>query len=149
MSGDRKPAPFLQTPFAEDSPAFSPDDKWVAYNSNASGRFEVYVRAFPGPGGQFQISRNGGWAPKWRGDGKEIFFLALDGTMMSADISSGKELQASVPRALFQTQLLKGQDRHVYDVTRDGTRFLIRVPDAKQITTPLTVVVNWPSLSKK
>jgi len=149
LSGDRKPVPFVQTPFIEDSPAFSPDDKWVAYNSNASGRFEVYVRAFPGPGGQFQISRDGGWAPKWRGDGQEMFFLALDGTMMSATITPGKELQASVPRPLFPTQLLRGADRHTYDVTKDGKRFLVRVPDQKQITTPLTMVVSWPALAKK
>jgi eukaryotic-like serine/threonine-protein kinase len=149
MFGDRKPTPFVQTPFSADSPAFSPDDKWVAYNSNASGRFEVYVRAFPGPGGQFQISRDGGWAPKWRGDGKEIFFLALDGTMMSADITSGKELQASVPRALFPTQLLKGNDRHTYDVSKDGKRFLVRTPDQRQITMPLTMILNWPSVAKK
>jgi Tol biopolymer transport system component len=149
LSGDRKPTPFLQTPFAEDSPAFSPDDRWVAYNSDASGRFEVYVRSFPGPGGQFQISRNGGWAPKWRGDGKEIFFLALDGTMMAADVTLGKELQAGVPHALFPTQLLKGSDRHSYAVTKDGKRFLLRVPDQRQVSVPITVVLNWPAIAKK
>jgi Tol biopolymer transport system component/predicted Ser/Thr protein kinase len=149
LSGERKPERFLQTSFSEDSPAFSPDDRWVAYNSDASGRFEVYVRSFPGPGGQFQISRNGGWAPKWRGDGKEIFFLALDGTMMAADITPGKELQAGVPHALFPTQLLKGSDRHSYAVTKDGKRFLLRVPDQRQVTVPITIVLNWPATAKK
>jgi eukaryotic-like serine/threonine-protein kinase len=140
--------PFVQTPFAEDSPAFSPDDRWIAYNSNATGRFEVYVRSFPGSSGQFQISRNGGWAPRWRGDGKEIYFLALDGTMMAADVTLGKELQAGVPRALFQTQMLKGTDRHPYAVTKDGRRFLVRVPDPRQVAVPITVVLNWPSMAK-
>jgi Tol biopolymer transport system component/predicted Ser/Thr protein kinase len=149
LSGDRKPAPFLQTPFREDSPAFSPDDRWVAYNSDASGRFEVYVRSFPGPGGQYQISRNGGWAPKWRSDGKEIFFLALDGTMMAADVTLGKEVQAAVPQALFPSTLLKGTDRHPYAVTKDGKRFLLRVPDQRQVSVPITVVLNWPALAKK
>jgi Tol biopolymer transport system component len=149
MSGDRKPEPFLQTPFSEDSPAFSPDGRWVAYNSNASGRFEVYVRGFGGPAGQFQVSRDGGWAPRWRGDGKEIFFLALDGTMMAASVTFDKGLQLSVPRALFPTELLKGADRHIYAVANDGQRFLLRVPDQRQQAVPLSVVVNWPALAKK
>jgi hypothetical protein len=149
LSGDRKPTRFLQTAFQEDSPAFSPDDKWVAYNSNASGRFEVYIRAFPGPGGQFQVSRNGGWGPRWRRDGKEIFFLGLDGSMMAADVTLGKEIQASVPRALFPTSLQRGSDRHIYAVTGDGKRFLLRVPDQRQVSTPITMVLNWPSAAKK
>ncbi len=149
LSGDRKPARFLQTQFNEDSPAFSPDDRWVAYNSNASGRFEVYIRSFPGPGGQFQVSRNGGWAPRWRRDGKEIFFLALDGTMMAADVTLGKDVQASVPRALFKTPLQKGADRHIYSVTGDGKRFILRMPDPRQVATPITMVLNWPALAKK
>jgi eukaryotic-like serine/threonine-protein kinase len=149
LSGDRKPTRFLQTAFQEDSPAFSPDDKWVAYNSNASGRFEVYIRSFPGPGGQFQVSRNGGWAPRWRRDGKEIFFLGLDGAMMAADVTLGNEVQASVPRALFPTSLQRGSDRHIYAVTGDGKRFLLRLPDQRQVSTPITMVLNWPSAAKK
>jgi Tol biopolymer transport system component len=149
LAGDRKPTRFVQSPFIEDSPAFSPDDRWVAYNSDASGRFEVYVRSVLGPGGQFQISRNGGWAPKWRGDGREIFFLALDGTMMAADITLGQAVQAGVPRALFPTPLLKTTDRHTYAVARDGTRFLMRVPDQQQVSVPITLVLNWPEMAKK
>jgi Tol biopolymer transport system component len=149
LAGDRKPAVFLHTPFVEDSAAFSPDDRWVAYDSNASGRFEVYVRSFSPGGGQFQISRNGGWAPKWRGDGKEIFFLALDGTMMAADVTLGNTVQAAVPHALFPTTLLKTQDKHTYTVTKDGKRFLLVVPEQHQAATPITVVLNWPSLVKK
>ena len=121
----------------------------MAYNSNASGRFEVYIRSFPGPGGQFQVSRNGGWAPRWRRDGKEIFFLALDGTMMAADVTLGKDVQASVPRALFKTPLQKGSDRHIYSVTGDGKRFILRMPDPRQVSTPITMVLNWPALAKK
>jgi len=149
LSGDRKPTRFLQTAFLEDSPAFSPDDRWVAYNSDASGRFEVYIRAFPGSGGQFQVSRNGGWAPRWRRDGKEIFFLGLDGAMMAADVTLGKEVQASVPRALFPTPMARGNDRHTYAVTGDGKKFLLRIPDQRQVSTPITMVLNWPSASKK
>jgi Tol biopolymer transport system component len=148
LSGDRKPAVLLPTPFSEDSPAFSPDDRWIAYDSDATGRFEVYVRSFSPSGGQFKISRNGGWAPRWRGDGKEIFFLALDGTMMAVDVTLGKERQAAVPLALFPTPLLKTSDRHTYAVTKDGQRFLVRVPDQRQASVPITVVLNWPALLK-
>src|SRR5262249_38940792 len=75
LFGDRKPFPFLQTPFAESGGRFSPDGKWVAYQSNESGRSEVYVQPFPGPGAKFQISTDGGANPLWRRDGKELFFL--------------------------------------------------------------------------
>jgi eukaryotic-like serine/threonine-protein kinase len=149
MTGDRKPAVFFQTPFNEECPAFSPDDKWIAYNSDASGRYEVYVRSLTPGGGQFQISRSGGWAPRWRGDGKEIFFLALDGAMMTADVTMAKELQAGVPKALFPTPLLRGSDKHTYAVTKDGQRFLYLAPDQRQLSVPLTIVLNWPGLVKK
>ena len=147
-AGDRKPVRWLKTTFSEDSPVFSPDDRWIAFNSNASGRFEVYVRSFTGGDGQFQISRGGGWAPKWRGDGRELFFLALDGTMMSADITAAKEIEAGVPHALFKTTLARGQARHTYAVTRGGTRFLLPV-DTRPLSVPMTIVVNWPALVKQ
>jgi eukaryotic-like serine/threonine-protein kinase len=149
FSGDRKPTVLLQTPEIEDSPTFSPDDRWIAYDSDATGRFEVYVRSFSPGGGQLQISRNGGWAPRWSGDGKEIFFLARDGAMMVADVTLGKDFHASVPRALFPTALLKTTARHIYAVTKDGKRFLLPVPDQRQASTPITVVLNWPWMVKK
>jgi Tol biopolymer transport system component len=149
MSGDRTPSVFLQTPFNEESPAFSPDDRWVAYDSDASGRFEVYVRSLAPGGGQFRISSNGGWAPKWRGDGRELFFLALDGTMMAADITLAATIQAGVPHALFPTPLLRGNDRHTYAVTKGGKRFLFPVPDPHQSAVPLTIALNWPAMLKK
>jgi len=149
FSGERKPAVFLQTAFTEDSPAFSPDDRWVAYDSDESGRFEVYVRSFAPGGGQFQISRNGGWAPRWRGDGNEIFFLGLGGAMMAADVTLGKAVQAGVPHALFPTPLGKSTSRHTYTVTKDGKRFLLIMPDQSQEQAPITMVVNWPAIAKK
>lgn len=149
LSGDRKPAVFLKTPFAEHSPAFSPDDRWVAYNSDVSGRVEVYVRSFSPGGGQFQISRNGGWAPRWRGDGKELFFLALDGTMMAAEIALGNAIRAGIPQTLFPTSLSEKNDRHPYAVTKDGSRFVVPVTDPRELSVPLTVVLNWPALVKQ
>jgi hypothetical protein len=149
FSGDRKVSGFLQTPFVENDPAFSPDDRWIAYDSDASGRYEVYVQSFSPGGGHFQISRNGGWAPRWRGDGKELFFLALDGTMMAAEMTVAKEVKAGVPRALFPTPLLRTVNRHPYAVTKDGKRFLLPVPDPRQSSPAITMVLNWPAMVKK
>jgi Tol biopolymer transport system component len=149
FSGERKATVLLQTPEIEDSPAFSSDDRWIAYDSDATRRFEVYMRSSSPGGGQLQISRNSGWAPRWSGDGKELFFLALDGTMMVADVTLGKELRFTAPRALFPTPLLKTNDRHTYAVTKDGQRFLLLVRDQRQASTPITVVLDWPGMVKK
>jgi len=86
VSGDKKPFPFLKTPFEERNGQFSPDGKWIAYQSNESGRFEIYAQPFPGPGRKFQISGNGGAQPRWNKNGKEIFYVSLDGKMMAASV---------------------------------------------------------------
>ena len=83
----------MQTSAVESSPAFSFDDRWLAYESDVSGRLEVYVRSVASGSGEFKVSRDGGWAPRWREDGKEIFFLGLDGSMMAAEITLGKAVQ--------------------------------------------------------
>ena len=125
--------------YAEGSPAFSPDGRWIAYQSNASGRNEIYVRPFPAREGFVTISREGGWSPRWRGDGKEIFFLSLDGTMMSASVeTTGNDLKAAVPQPLFPTLLRPGHG-HPYDVSSDGQRFLISVLAP---SSPITLVFN-------
>jgi len=85
--GDRKPYAFLSTPFNEQGGVFSPDGRWVAYQSNESGRDEIYVRPFPGPGGQWQVSTAGGSDPRWRPDGKELYYLAPDLKLMAAAVS--------------------------------------------------------------
>ena len=103
LSGDRKPKPFLATPFLEDHGKFSPDGRWIAYTSNASGRNEVYVRPFPAGEGLFKISRDGGREPRWRDDGRELFFLTLDGRLMAASIDTARGFQPSVPQPLFHT----------------------------------------------
>src|SRR3989441_3126013 len=86
VSGDKKPFPFLKTPFEEREGQFSSDGKWIAYQSNESGRFEIYVQPFPGPGGKFQISNNGGAQPRWNKDDKEIFYVSSDSKMMAAPV---------------------------------------------------------------
>ena len=133
LTGDKKPFVFLATPAAEDNPEFSPDGHWIAYSSNASGREEVYVRPFPGPGGQYQVSRSGGTQPQWRGDGRELFFLSLDGTLRAASVAAGPNgLEAETPQALFPTgvALAANTNRHQYSVAKDGSAFSSTCPTA-------------------
>ena len=140
-TGDRKPTIFLKTRHVEGAGHFSPDDRWIAYVSNASGRLEVYVRPFPVRPGEFTISRDGGRAPRWRGDGKEIFFLSPDGTMMAVQIDTTKEFAAGIPQKLFATPFLAGGNRP-YIVTKDGQRFLMLIPGPPA---PIVVLLNWPA----
>jgi Tol biopolymer transport system component len=149
MSPDAKPTMVTQTPSVEGSPAFSPDDRWIAYESDASSRFEVYIRSVAAGGGEVKVSRNGGWAPRWQGDGKRLFFLGLDGNMMAVDISLGKMPEATGPQILFNAGLMKTADHHTYAVTKDGKRFLISVADQPQGQVPITVALNWLALVKR
>ncbi|HEY7191072.1 MAG TPA: protein kinase [Vicinamibacterales bacterium] len=139
-----KAVPFLKTAADEMWLSFSPDGHWVAYCSNASGRYEVYVRPFPGPGVEHQISTAGGIDPVWSRRDKELYYLAADGTMMAATIASaGATFESARPQALFKTRIYGGTDPNVginYDVSADG-RFLInRVLDD---AVPITLVQNW------
>jgi Tol biopolymer transport system component/predicted Ser/Thr protein kinase len=150
LSGDRKPFPFLQTQFNEFAGQFSPDGRWVAYASNESGRYEVYVAPFPGPGGKWQISTAGGSFPRWRRDGAEIFYQALDNTLMAAAVN-GKtsSFQVGAVKPLFQTHLVG--PRHEYDVSADGQKFLINSSPQQNGAgqAPITVVLNWTAGLKK
>jgi eukaryotic-like serine/threonine-protein kinase len=150
LEGDRKPFPFLQTPFSEMYGHFSPDGRWLAYSSDESGRWEVYIRAFhqTGSGGQWQISNQGGTHPFWRRDGKELFYIAADRRLMSVDINTRQkknqlELEPGLPKALFNTGTTFST-RRPYAGTADGQRFLIltRAVGDKG-PEPITVVVNW------
>ena len=143
MSGDRKPFPFLQTPFNEQQAQFSPDGKWIAYTSDDSGTPEVYVQTFPASGGKWRISTTGGAEPKWRRDGKELFYLAPDKKLMAVDTKLGTVFEAGVPKALFETRILVLTTfRNHYVVTGDGQRFLIN-SGLEETSTPISVVVNW------
>ena len=139
--GDKKPFPFLTTPFGEVPARFSPDGRWVAYVSNESGRSQVYVVPFPGPGGKWQISTQGGGAPVWRRDGKEIFYVADDARLMAAAVSlTASGIEIGSERPLFQ--LFPGGPRSFYDVAPDG-RFLVVSSTDKPDSSPITLVVNW------
>ena len=154
MAGDPKPCPFLSSTFTEGRGAFSPDGHWVAYGSDESGRREIYVRPFPGPGGQWQVSTAGGKEPRWRPDGKELYYIAPDSRLMAAPIaSSGTALQPGLPTALFQPRIAFGGTpnalyRQQYDVAPDG-RFLINVSVEEATAAPITVITNWNPDAKK
>lgn len=151
MAGDPKPWSFLNSTFNERTGSFSPDGHWVAYESNESGRSEVYVRPFPGPGGQWQVSTAGGKDPRWRPDGKELYDIAPDSRLMAAPIaSSGTALPPGLPTALFQPRIVGGGTavigpRQQYDVAPDG-RFLINVNVDEGTAAPIT---NWNPEAKK
>jgi hypothetical protein len=137
-----KPYPFVQTSFDEGDPAFSPDGRWLAYHSNESGQPQIYVQSFPAGGNKSRISTAGGTEPVWRGDGKELFFLAPDGTMMAARVDTAKGFDASVPQPLFQTGITSTQNNNPFVVTRDGQRFLVPVVD-HSAAAQMTVMLNW------
>jgi len=140
MSGDRTPKVYVSSKHSELHGTFSPDERWVAYQSNASGRYEVVVRSFPNSEGAHTISRDGGMYPRWRGDGKELFFLSPDGTMMAARIDATNGSSLGV-QPLFPTQLRAGNSRP-YAVDKKGERFLLPIAPAPV----LSAVMDWRAL---
>ena len=145
---DRRPFRFVHTPADESQAAFSPDGHWVAYQSNEGGPMEVYVQPFPGPGGKRQISNAGGASPRWRRDGRELFYLSPDAKLMAVPIRpQGPMMETGAPVPLFQTRLsgalggIAGNVRPQYDVAADG-RFLMSITTEETIS-PITVILNW------
>jgi eukaryotic-like serine/threonine-protein kinase len=125
---------------------FSPDGKWVAYGSNESGKWEIYVTSFPVPQGKWQVSTGGGEQPRWRRDGKELFYLFLDNKMMAAPVTTGTKFNSGTPVALFQAnprEQVSLNDVFVYDVRPDGQEFLINTKVRQAETRPMSVVLNW------
>jgi len=141
--GDKKPFPFLKTSFVESLATFSPDGRFLAYQSNESGRAEVYVQSFPGPGGKWQVSAEGGFEPQWSADGKELFFRSPDQKLMAAPVTIGTTFEAGTPRALFPVHLDTNVARNRYVPTSDGQRFLLVATPARDTMAPTTVVLNW------
>ena len=156
ISTDRGQKPYLQTEFNESQGRFSPDGKFIAYRSDASGRDEIYVQPFPNAsGGKWTISTGGGVAPRWRRDGKELFYISADSKMMAVAVSIDPGFKAGVPKPLFQAPIWGGgQTNNVtrYDVTADGKKFLMisAPPEADaQAAPPIVLVMNWTALLKK
>jgi Tol biopolymer transport system component len=147
-SGGAKPRPYLATTFNESMGRFSPDTRWVAYQSDESGRNEVYIDAFPDPRGKVRVSTGGGVLPQWGAGGRELFFVSPDSMLMSASLKlvSGS-VEPSAPHALFPLSVLD-PDLNPYEAAPGGQRFLV-LETPEHAAQPLTVIVNWPALLNK
>jgi Tol biopolymer transport system component len=141
---DRKAEPFIKTPFGESAPRFSPDGRWIAYISDESGRYEVYVQPYPGPGGKYQVSSDGGTEPVWNPNGKELFYRNGD-KMMSAEITTTPSFAVGKSKTLFQGSYTPTTGTFpFYDVSPDGQRFLMLKPaETAAAATQIVVVQNW------
>jgi Tol biopolymer transport system component len=145
LTGERKPVVYLQTPFTEDDGQFYPDardeQRWMAYQSNESGREQIYVQAIPAPGAKYQISTEGGTVPRWRRDGRELFYISADQRLVAVPISAGSGLQVGKPQPLFANAAMNS-----FVPSKSGDRFLINVPaSGEQVVTPppIIVVTDW------
>jgi Tol biopolymer transport system component len=145
LEADRKPRPFLRTQFNEVQARFSPDGRWVAYVSDESGRFEVYVRSFAQSGQPVkrQISASGGTNPAWRRDGKELFYVAPGKNLMTVPVQTGVGFETGTPFLLFRMAARTGPLGDEYDSTGDGQRFLVNTNITEANSLPLTTVINW------
>ena len=148
---DLQAKPYLQPKWILRNGQFSPDGKWVAYASNEAGKWEVYVSPFPNGSSKWQVSRGGG-EPRWRRDGKELFYLSAEGKMMAVPVRLGSSFEAGPPVPLFQTHIrqpISAQDVFSYDVTADGQRFLVNTKVDTPKAAPLSVILNWSSEMEK
>jgi len=144
LFGDRQPIPFLKTKFGESNGVFSPDGKWIAYQSDDSGRNQVWVQSFPA-GSKWQVSSEGGRWPCFRHDGKELFYVAANGKLMAVEVKANPSgLEFSAPTPLFETHTTNR-----YAVTGDGQRFLISTPVEESASAPITVILNWTAEAKR
>jgi eukaryotic-like serine/threonine-protein kinase len=149
IHGDRKPFPVAQTNFEERDGQFSPDGKWIAYQSNESGRVEIVIQSFPSPGSKLQVSREGGAQIRWRADGKELFYIALDGRLMAVPIQfalDGRSVNAGTPVPLFATRVggaVQASNPQQYVASPDGQRFLMNTLPEEGNASPITVILNW------
>jgi serine/threonine protein kinase len=146
LTGDRKAYPFLESTFSESQGQFSPDGRWIAYMSAESGQPEVYVQRFPGPGDKWLVSTAGGGWPRWRADGRELFYLAPDTSVVAVPVDGrGARFDVGAGRPLFKVRLrpLVRLDAYPYDVTSDGQRFLINTFAEEATSSAITLVVNW------
>ena len=149
MNGDRKPFPVVQTEFNEGVAEFSPDGRWIAYQSDKTGQPEIYVRPFPGPGNDFRASSSGATQVRWRGDGKELFYVSADGRLVALPITvspDGTRVDFGSPMPLFTTNML-GETMNTfkpqYVVSRDGRSFVMQSRPGDADASPISIVLNW------
>jgi eukaryotic-like serine/threonine-protein kinase len=149
LTGNGEPIPIQHSPFFEAQAAVSPDGRWLAYGSFDTGRYEVYVTAFPHARGKWQVSSSGGGWPRWSPQGDELFFLALDGTLRSVEVTArGDTVTIGESRALFQTHI-RGGFKPGYGVGPDGERFLINARGEQAAAPPLALMVGWPEVLRR
>ena len=133
---------------------FSPDGRWIAYQSDESGRQEIYVRAFPGPGGQWQVSTSGGVYPRWAPGGKELYYIGPEGRLMAVPITAkASAVEVGTPVVLFPSRIVGGGSnvvgsRQQYDTAPDG-RILIKITTDESTTSPITLLSNWAARNRK
>jgi serine/threonine protein kinase/Tol biopolymer transport system component len=142
---DLRATQFLKASASVKSAAFSPDGKWVAYSSNESGRWEIYVTSFPDARGKWQVSNAGGNQPRWRADGKELFYLSADSKIMAVRVNTGSNFDAGTPTVLFQAnprEMFATSELYSYAVSNDGQKFLINT-QLKTEMSPMSVILNW------
>ncbi|MEX0878703.1 MAG: protein kinase [Thermoanaerobaculia bacterium] len=144
LEGERKSASWVPTRFSQTSPRFSPDGRWIAYESDESGDPEVYVALAQGGGEKRRISPGGGRRPRWRRDGKELYYVAPGGSIMAVSVAPGAQWSAGAPAVLFRVD----SEIQNWDVAPDGARFLLSTPSERFQESPLRVILNWPSLLK-
>jgi serine/threonine protein kinase/Tol biopolymer transport system component len=146
---EQPPFPLLQSEANESAGTLSPDGHWLAYHSDESGRYEVYVQSFPSGGGKQRISTGGGVWPCWRGNGKELYYRAPDDKLMAAPVTGQSSLAAGAPVALFEFRSGGLPDQPYYAADSDGQRFLLNAIVGTETNAPLTIVVNWTAGVKK
>ena len=150
MTGDRKPFLYLNSAHINSGGQVSPDGRWLAYGSNETGRMEVYVSSFPQAKGKWQVSFTGGQHPRWRKDGRELFYCRIDGALMAADVTPGRDSFAVgsatqvTERRIFQSNLAAA-----YDVFPDGQRLIMPAVKSQSMHAPLTLITNWTAELKK
>jgi hypothetical protein len=153
VTSGSKPQSLAEGAASEFMASVSPDGQWVAYVSSESGKNEVYVRPFPPGDAKWKVSTDGGIEPAWRRDGRELFYIGADGSLMSISVEAGPAFTARRPAPLFQTHMATiptpVRVRNQYVVSADGNRFLIRQPPEGRPMLPITVVVNWPATLRK
>jgi Tol biopolymer transport system component len=150
LVGDRKPRAVVNSPFAETQGRFSPDGRWIAYASNESGQTQVYIQGLAPLRGKWQVSNGASYQPRWRRDGKELFFLTgaagLAQVMATTVDATASEIRAGVPHLLFRAAPESVGTRRSWDVAPDGQRFLVN-SNPESVVPPVSVVVNWNALA--
>jgi hypothetical protein len=148
-SGEAQPFSVIRTEADEIAGTLSPDGRWLAFASDVSGRYEIWVQSFPDGGSKRQVSTGGGNHPRWRRDGRELFYYAGDGKMMVTPVRSGESFEVGAAVPLFEFRAGSLQYFAPYAVTADGQRFLINAVVETEPNAPLTVVVNWAARTPK